>query len=821
MSKKKKKLKAVHPDEAFSYGPLSVARFGKNVVMQSNWPEGTFEKTQQKLVEQYPGIVQEIDQLVTEIAQLVQKLSGEKLLHRAWWEMAGKHAKIESESDVGTEEAISMRMVDYIQSVIAAVQPTANQGTELTDEEWQTLRTNVKELFQTINTNYQICLTAKHKADDPNLNMDFEEFRFKAQSYWCNIRGNRYQVHEPIYLKDMFLPHSAVLQELFGITAEQFVEAIAKIWRNLTFGLGDALKAFDQFRADLSDALDAKIATQSPSSTTELSELTAEVIKEKGWEVRKADIFGRVLGMDLFDMQKTTTLPQQLLDELTWSPGQEQEFFAEGEFRGWPLRIWPVFKRPFILLNGRYCCFDLYSLFDHLYRVMQHIVVRLKPAYQETWKLIQQKQSENLPIEYLKRIFPSASVWQGVYYQWPAGSGKKEWCEADGLLAYDDHLFIIECRGGAFTYTSPANDFPAYVASLKNLVLKPATQGKRFFDYLNSAGSISIFDEHHQQVGELHRGAFRHVTICPITLDPFTELAAQVQHLRKIGVDVGSHPVWAISLDDLRVYADVFENPLIFLHFVEQRMRAFQSDIIQSDDELDHLGLYLKHNHYSVHAEELRGTSDAKLQFTGYRSEIDKFFFARLGDPAAPCPLKQEIPHRLLEIIEFLAKSNQSGRARVASFLLDIDGDWREQLSNGIDHELAQQPTTRRPKPLSTHGGVNLTLYCWTSSSLPRNAEQALAHARTVLLVNGEPGRLLIELSYADSGSLQGVSWQWVDKAGIPPPLLLELQADAEKLRQTRVESVKAERGKIGRNESCPCGSGKKYKKCCLRKQSN
>ena len=31
------------------------------------------------------------------------------------------------------------------------------------------------------------------------------------------------------------------------------------------------------------------------------------------------------------------------------------------------------------------------------------------------------------------------------------------------------------------------------------------------------------------------------------------------------------------------------------------------------------------------------------------------------------------------------------------------------------------------------------------------------------------------------------------------------------------------ERGdkKIGRNELCPCGSGKKYKKCCLIKHSN
>lgn len=26
---------------------------------------------------------------------------------------------------------------------------------------------------------------------------------------------------------------------------------------------------------------------------------------------------------------------------------------------------------------------------------------------------------------------------------------------------------------------------------------------------------------------------------------------------------------------------------------------------------------------------------------------------------------------------------------------------------------------------------------------------------------------------------------------------------------------------KIGRNDPCPCGSGKKYKKCCLGKEDN
>ncbi|RCV63967.1 hypothetical protein C5S53_11155 [Methanophagales archaeon] len=32
------------------------------------------------------------------------------------------------------------------------------------------------------------------------------------------------------------------------------------------------------------------------------------------------------------------------------------------------------------------------------------------------------------------------------------------------------------------------------------------------------------------------------------------------------------------------------------------------------------------------------------------------------------------------------------------------------------------------------------------------------------------------------------------------------------------IENFSKKKKKIGRNDPCPCGSGKKYKKCCLRK---
>jgi uncharacterized protein len=45
--------------------------------------------------------------------------------------------------------------------------------------------------------------------------------------------------------------------------------------------------------------------------------------------------------------------------------------------------------------------------------------------------------------------------------------------------------------------------------------------------------------------------------------------------------------------------------------------------------------------------------------------------------------------------------------------------------------------------------------------------------------------------------------------------------ASVESLNQSRLAALQAERPtKIGRNDPCPCGSGKKYKKCCLQAQN-
>lgn len=44
-------------------------------------------------------------------------------------------------------------------------------------------------------------------------------------------------------------------------------------------------------------------------------------------------------------------------------------------------------------------------------------------------------------------------------------------------------------------------------------------------------------------------------------------------------------------------------------------------------------------------------------------------------------------------------------------------------------------------------------------------------------------------------------------------------RSEAENLPSPQSQTIRNEERRIGRNDPCPCGSGKKYKKCCLRDQ--
>ena len=808
MNKQRKKTaKRVKPDDYFASGPFEFARFGKLAIVKSHLTEKQLAEAQRRMAERFPALISELDALVSSIASQIACLPPAFLLHRAWWEFATATSDFEDKKADDSDRLATMRMIDYVQSVIASVKPET-YAENVSEEDWGKLKANVTELFNRLTLEYQTCLTGYRKVKDPNLDMELEEFRMRAEVLWLNVRGKRYHVHERQALLDILTPHSDVLLRHFGIDSVNLVSELDKILAKLTRGLADSVQQFNAFRDETLDRLE-KLARERAASNIE--ELREKVFEDKELASRRDKVMGELFGLDLFDVAKNTVIPRALIEVLTWSPGEETEFFAPGEFSGWPLRIWPVMKRPFIRLDGRVFCFDMFTLFDNIYRVLRHVIVQREPTYNVTWNDRQKAVTEELPFTYLGRLIPGANIYRPVYYRWSVNGKAAQWYEADGVVIFDDHLIVVEVKSGAFTYTSPANDLPAHLASLRNLLQAPARQGSRFVDYLESAPEVAIADEGHKEIGRLRRRDFRHITVCAVTLDAFSALAARAQRLAPLGIDVGKRAVWSLSIDDLRVYSELFDNPLTFLHFVEQRMRAAQSEHVDLSDEMDHLGLYVEQNNYTQHAAELKESPLDRLSFDGFRTPIDEYYGAVVrGD--VPKLVRQEVPPRLAEIISLLGVSNEPRRSELASFLLDAAGDFRNTLARAIDQAFYENKELRRARPMSFYNAMAMTIYVW-SPSAPRLDQEAKDHVRVVMAANNEASRRLVELEYSEDGTLIGAHMTHVSLADVSMAELQRIKEASVTLRNQRVRQAQL-KGKIGRNEPCPCGSGKKFKRC-------
>ncbi|MFP4977495.1 SEC-C metal-binding domain-containing protein [Paenibacillus sp. CN-4] len=774
--------------------------------------EKDHERFMAKLAGDFPDTYKKIDELVNSIRSLVVRCDPLKLLVQGYYGMLVSMIDKSSEFQHDFNDTVAVRMVDYVQSIIVSTPPLENREKELDDQLISELSTKVSELYSSFKY-FHMTHSAYLKENDPNYDPEYDMLYVQAQELRTTVRGDRYAVHEIEHLRDLLTPHDDVFNELFNISIEDFLSGIKKLQFSLMQGFNQLMLDIEELREQTLEAVERKLTTEQIFSDPR--EAMDAVVNEKGLGELKESVTNRLFGFDLFDVRKVTGLPDSLLRELAWEPGEETDFFAAGEYAGWPLRRLPIEIRPFISIDNNIYCFDLYSLFDNLYRVIQRLILRLKPEYKQEWNVKQKEVSEELPFKLFCNLLSGAEVVRSIYYPSNTGkSGKKEWCENDGIIIFDDHLLVIEVKAGSFTYTPPSTDFPAYIQSIKALIKSPRDQAKRFIDYLYSADTVTIYDEQHNPIRDLRGADFRQVTICGITIDNFNSFAARASKLTPLGVELNLTPVWSISVDDLRVYIDYFDSPSMFTHFIEQRYKAAQTEEIELYDELDHLGMYIKHNHYVTTASENGGQ---RVLWNGYREKLDNYFVKLIIDGETPDKPLQNVPIMIEDIIKMLDHQSKKGRCKVVSSLLDMDGDTRDQLEAQLKIVLREQSETGRLKLLSLFGDVKITVACNQEGITSFSNEYVNDYILATLLRTNDSERLGLYLTYSREGELIDVDFSYLTKDDIPDFKKEEIEKKSVEYAESRIASFKKQTGanKIGRNEICPCGSGKKYKKCC------
>lgn len=590
-----------------------------------------------------------------------------------------------SESQITPEISQIVRYIEYVQSIFVTHKLYDKRKIFADDNYIYKTLSFVEDLYKKsiIFVDY---LAAKLYVDGQ---YSAEEIDYIVESYRMRfVRGNRYRFQQLKNIEVLLQPHSDELFKLYGVTSDDLLKGLQKLEVSLSSGKIDASIQF---------GAQADIAMESDN----LDEYLKNIQSDKDnplWP-----LLDKVFGYAVYDVKQVTGWPDKFTKSLSFELGElsNTNNKRKSDFDNWPFKDLPVQKKPFININGIFYCFDYYNLFDNIYRVIQKTINEEDCTYATKWANLQQKASENLVANMFKKLLPGSEVYVGNYY--PDENHPKQYAENDILIIYDTCVFIIEVKAGSFTYTPAATDFNSHIKSLENLIKKADYQCNRTLNYINQCAIANFYKTNNKKSDLkfiIDKKKYHYFFTFCITVDNFNAIEAKIDKAHFLNINSGT---LAISVDDLDIYTEFFDSPLIFLHYLKHRQVATKNPILYLNDELDHLGLYIKHNDYNGYVSR-QVIDENPLAALGYRRSLDAYFAGIHDSRLKIDKPKQEIPQKIIQILEFLEVQKKPNRVDFANFLLDMSSNGREHFSEIISYVINKEEQNGNLCPFAIDG---------------------------------------------------------------------------------------------------------------------
>jgi hypothetical protein len=459
----------------------------------------------------------------------------------------------------------------------------------------------------------------------------------------------------------------------------------------------------------------------------------------------------------------------------------------------------PILK----IADGSYILLQHYSLLEAVYETPFFWMAANK-TYSSTAFTNRGRFAEGFVSDRLEAVFGATHVLRNVDIY----KGKNRFAEADVLVLYGDRAIVVQAKSKRLTIEARKgndyqlkDDFKKAIQNAYNqaLLCAEALTNDGFRFSLSSGAEIVIRD--------------RPRIVFPISIvsDHYPALAFQARQFLKTTVTASIQPPLVTDVFALDAFAEMLNTPLHFINYLALRARF--SDKLVVSHELTTLGFHLKHNLWLDAQYDMVNLGD------DFTSQIDIAMIARRADVPGEKTPKGILTRfdnltigRLLVQIEKVASPQLIGwgllflqlSSKTAKFLsAGIDRLVRDAKRDGKDHDISVAGDT---------GGSGITIHC---NDLPEDVARvrlsthckvrkydAKANAWYGLLLDpatsGIRGALVIEEDWNTDSQMEAVMTVWPKRPPVP------------------ISQLVSGPGKIGRNEPCPCGSGRKYKKCHL-----
>lgn len=573
-----------------------------------------------------------------------------------------------------------------------------------------------------------------------------DSLRYRTMTHELSVRSPGYEHHRRETLSGLFEPLTEWMVKNLGFkvtdvfAVEDAIQAVTS--RKVLARVEQGRKAIKELTSEVRAARRSKApASDRSGMVVELSKLppskAAAQIKAMmiGWEM--TFIGNTCLVFDANEMAAEAELPlARVIAVLSFFAihfgSVPSDFFLMSPTH--PLR-----EHPLVYHDGQFLYPVPGSMIWALQRRLEAELNQSTSAVAKAWRKYEKHRADYLEAESVRLLsvaLKTDEVYRNLAYS-VVENGEQKMVELDGMVQFDHTLLLVESKAGALTASARRGGRERIKSNLRELLGKAHKQALRARDYIEGTegtdhpkflaadGSEVPFD----------KNRFERIFLIATTLEPLDTYNTALHEVVSAGLLQEENLPWAISLDNLRVIADMNEFPTQLIHYLTRRLRLNEFKKFHAGDELDWFGLYLSRGLYF---EKDRRFDEADfVMFDGsFSADFDAYYFHKEGVRTKPTKKPVQPMPKLLRrmILELDAHKEPNGHSEAILRLLNWDDKGREQLVAGIGEIRKRARLKRRIHDFTmatTEDKAGVTVF----ATLPSKSAEAMQRLRSYCLM--------------------------------------------------------------------------------------
>jgi hypothetical protein len=384
----------------------------------------------------------------------------------------------------------------------------------------------------------------------------------------------------------------------------------------------------------------------------------------------------------------------------------------------------------------------------------------------------------------------------------------------DAAVVWGPFLILVEVKGKQFRPRSRFGDPSRLRDDLKDNIEDAFAQATRAARFIEANATATYVEKGTGRKLVVQKDSVRRIFPVSVTLHYFGRLATQLALLKRIGLFKDSAYPWSVSLSDLDLITRFAGSPDVFLHYVQRRLDLQRSEKEIRGDELDVFGLYLDTRLHPSQFWKRKGDDGREfdiLHLTGGSERFDEWIQAEQGVRKDRTDIRLKLPPRFASIIDELRRFDDDGARWISFALLGLSHNAVSRIEANLDNLRKQVRSNGHLLRLTVNdGGVAVSIVAALGLTTNELRQQTAFRAGLEKYRLKASASVALGIDAADTTKPFAFAF-WVEGPWQSDPIWNEA------LNKERPKGMPGEK-LPGRNEPCICGSGKKFKKCCLGK---